>query len=70
MEMGFGYSDIETVDIQTNKDPKMAVCSVIGRWLEGTVADMRPLTWSTLIECVSNIECQSLADELSCILLD
>ena len=71
MEMGFEYSDIEIVDMQTKKDPKNAVYEILGRWLEGTVAtDARPLTWSTLVECLSNIECQSLADELSQILLD
>lgn len=71
MEMGFEYSDIEIVDMQTKTDPKNAVYEILGRWLEGTVAtDTRPLTWSTLVECLSNIECQSLADELSQILLD
>ena len=71
MEMGFEHSEIKTVDIQANKDPKNAVCEIVGSWLDGTVAtDTRPLTWSTLVECLSNIECQSLADELSQILLD
>ena len=71
IEMGFEYSEIETVDMQTNKDPKTAVCKILGSWLEGMViSDTRPLAWSTLIECLSNIECQSLADELSQILFD
>lgn len=71
IEMGFEYSDIEIVDMETDKNPMNAVRKILGRWLEGTVTtDTRPLTWSTLVECLSNIECQSLADELSQILLD
>lgn len=71
IEMGFEYSEIEIVDMENRNNPKNAVCKILGRWLEGKVTtDTRPLTWSTLIECLSNIECQSLADELSQILLD
>ena len=71
IEMGFEYSEIEIVDMENRNNPKDTVYKILGRWLEGEVTtDTRPLTWSTLIECLSNIECQSLADELSQILLD
>lgn len=71
IEMGFEYSEIEIVEVEDRNNPMNAVRKILGRWLEGKVTtDTRPLTWSTLIECLSNIECQSLADELSQILLD
>lgn len=70
MEMGFEYDDIETVDLQANRDPQKAAYNILGRWLRGASGLCEPVTWSTLIECVSNIECQSLADKLSDVLLD
>ena len=69
MEMGYEYSDIESVDIRAQRDPQIAVCTILGRWLTGSEGLCGPVTWSTLIECLSNIECQSLADRLNDILL-
>ena len=69
MEMGFEYNDIETVDLQVNKDPQEAAYRILGMWLRGSSGLSEPVTWGTLIECVSNVECQSLADKLSDVLL-
>ena len=70
MEMGFEYDDIETVDLQASKDPQKAAYGILGMWLKGSSGLCEPVTWNTLIECVANIECQSLADKLSDVLLD
>ena len=71
MEMGFQQSDIETIEQQTHKDPLEAIRSILGTWLQGSKENLcEPVTWITLIECVSNIEFQHLADELNSVLLD
>ena len=64
MEMGYEYSVIESVDMKTQKDPQKAAYEILGRWLTGSEGLCEPVTWITLIECLSNIECQSLADKL------
>ena len=69
MEMGYEYSDIESVNTKAQKDPQIATYEILGRWLTGSEGLCGPVTWSTLIKCLSNIECQSLADRLSDILL-
>ncbi len=68
MEMGYEYGDIESVDMKAHKDPQSAAYEILGRWLAGSEGLCAPVTWSTLIECLSNIECQSLADRLKDVL--
>ena len=70
MEMGYDYSSIESVDIKSCKDPQIAAYDVLGQWLTGTEGLCGPVTLNTLIECFSNIECQSVADRLNDVLLD
>ena len=64
MEMGYEYSVIESVDMKTQKDPQNAAYEILGCWLTGSEGLCEPVTWNTLIDCLSNIECQSLADKL------
>ena len=68
MEMGYEYSVIESVDMKVQRDPYYAAYEILGRWVEGCEGLCGPVTWSTLIECFSNIECQSLADKLKVLL--
>ena len=70
MEMGYDYSAIESVDIKSCKDPQIAAYDILGQWLTGVEGLCGPVTWRTLIECLSNIECQSVADKLNDVLLD
>ena len=70
MVMGYEHSDIESVDKRTQKDPLNAVRVILGQWLDGSEGLWGPPTWSTLIEYLSTIECQSLADRLNNLLLD
>lgn len=70
MAMGYDYGDIESVDLRAHKDPQIAVFEIFGQWLRGSEGLYGPVTWTTLIECLSNIECQTLADKLKDALLD
>ena len=70
MVMGYEYSDIELVNVTTQRDPLNAVRHILGQWLDGSEGLCGPATWSTLIEHLSTIECQSLADRLNTVLLD
>ena len=70
MVMGYEHSDIESVDKRTQKDPLNAVRVILGQWLDGAEDLCGPPTWSTLVEHISTIECQSLADTLNSLLLD
>ena len=70
MVMGYEHSDIESIDKRTQKDQLSAVRLILGQWLDGSEDLCGPATWSTLIEYLSTIECQSLADRVNSILLD
>ncbi len=70
MVMGYEHSDIESVNITTQRDPLNAARIILGQWLDGSENLCGPVTWSTLIEYLSIIEFQSLADKLNNVLLD
>ena len=71
MAMGYEHSDIELVNNTTHRDPVNAVCHILGEWLDGSEGfKCGPATWSTLIEHLSTIEYQCLADRLNDVLLD
>ena len=70
MVMGYEYSAIELVNVTTQRDPLNAVRHILGQWLDGSEGLHGPVTWSALIEHLSTIECQSLADRLNNVLLD
>lgn len=70
MVMGYEHSDIELVNVTTQRDPLNAVRHILGQWLDGSESLCGPPTWSTLVEHLSTIEYQCLADRLNDILLD
>lgn len=70
MVLGYEHGDIELVNLKTQRDPLNAVRHILGQWLDGSEGLQRPATWSTLIEHLSAIECQSLADRLNSVLMD
>ena len=54
--------DIDSVRMNTHHQVEEACLEILKRWLSGS--GRKPVTWSTFIECLDDIELGILADDL------
>ena len=66
MALGFKYHTIATVGRDHAKDAKGACHQILSLWLEETEEGLiEPVTWTTLIQCLVDVELSRLAEELN-----
>ena len=55
--------DIDSVRMNTHHQVENACLEILRRWLDG--GGRKPVTWSTFIECLDDIQLGTLAEELT-----
>lgn len=63
--LGFKHYTIKTVQRNHRSDAREACRQILSMWLEQAEENLaRPVTWTTLIQCLVNAELSCLAEEL------
>ena len=63
--LGFNGAKIRSVEMDCYHKPNEASLEMFRQWLKGAHSDLKPATWSTLIQSLRDVKLTKIADMLS-----
>ena len=63
--LGFSQVRIKGVEMSCHYQPKDATLEMFKQWLKGAHSELKPATWSTLIQSLKDVKLTQVADMLS-----
>ena len=63
--LGFNQAKIKGIEISCHYQPEDATYEMFRQWLKGAHGDLKPATWSTLIQSLRDVKLTGIADMLS-----
>ena len=63
--LGFSRATIEGIEMSCHYQPEDATLEMFRQWLKGAHSDLKPATWSTLIQSLKDVKLTEIAAMLS-----
>ena len=63
--LGFNRVKIRGIEMSSHYQPKDATLEMFRQWLKGAHSELKPATWSTLIQSLKDVKLTQVADMLS-----
>ena len=64
MSLGFDEANINTIRKSCFGQPQDASREMFSQWLEGVNCDLKPATWSTLVQSLKDVNLRNIAGVL------
>ena len=63
--LGFNHANIKGIEMSCHYQPEDATLEMFRQWLKGANRDLKPATWSTLIQSLKDVKLNEIAAMLS-----
>ena len=63
--LGFNRANIKGIEMSCHYQPEDAILEMFRQWLKGAHSELKPATWSTLIQSLKDVKLTEIAAMLS-----